>query len=238
MSSRLHLYAIVPPDACSPPAVTRGIRDSTIALEHLGALGVWLSHVAPFGASPADLLAHHRVVEAVCDAGPALPVRFGTSFPDGGALERALAPRTEALLASLGRVGCKREVALTLAWSDDGAESQSAPLSPSVPPAVGPGRRFMAERAAHWSALEARRARATDLETELRQTLSRAGLDAPDVKLRIVPSPRVALSCAVLIEPAESGDVVRRVRERSAGWADVRLHTAGPWPPYSFSDGK
>src|SRR5688500_18390682 len=124
MSERLYPYAIVAGDAGHRSGTTLGIRDAEVTLVRLGAVGVWISRLSPFEAQPADLLAHHRVVEAVAAAGAALPVRFGTSFADGAALERALAPRADALLAALARVGAKRELALTLAWTDPGPTRQ------------------------------------------------------------------------------------------------------------------
>jgi hypothetical protein len=210
-----------------------GIGGAPVGLLPAGSLGVWISHVAHAGARAEDLRAHHRVVQAICDTGPALPVRFSVPSLDEASLVAALAPRTDALLAALKRVGSKRELAITLTWREPVAagDSQSAE-------SAGPGRTFMLERAKHWSALEARRTRATEIETELTATLREGAVQEAGVKVRIVPAPRVALSCAVLIEPAEAAEVMRRVRDRSAEWPDVQLHVAGPWPAYSFSDGE
>ena len=230
---RSYLYAIVPEDA-APPAALRGLRGAAVSVERCGDLALWVSHLAPLEADLSDLLAHHAVVEAACAAGPALPVRFGTSFPDGGALAQALAPKVEVLRAALVRVGRKREIAITLEWR--ALDAESGPDT-RVPADAGPGRRFMARRAAHWSALESRRARATELERRLRELLETEGVERAAVKGRIVPAPRVALSCAVLIEPGRAAEIVRRVRETGAEWADIQLHLAGPWPPYTFVDG-
>ena len=231
---RSYLYAIVP-QAAAPPATLRGVRGAAVSLERCGDLALWVSHLAPFEADRSDLLAHHAVVEAACAAGPALPVRFGTSFVDGAALAQALAPRVGALREALQRVGRKREIAITLEWRTP--ETKTDPLA-RLPEHAGPGRRFMARRAAHWSALESRRARATELEQRLRALLQEEGVERSAVKGRIVPAPRVALSCSVLIEPGRAADIVRRVRETAAEWADVALHLAGPWPPYTFVDGE
>ena len=233
MSERCFAYAIVPvPAAPLPPEVT-GLRGATVGFAPSDGVGAWASCLAPFEATREDLLAHHRVVEAVCDLGPALPVRFGTSFPDEAALARALAPKADALRAALDAVGRKREFAITLAWREP---PEGEAERPAAPPAAGPGRRYLVARAAHWAARESRRARATELERELSEVLGAAGVEPAAVKSRIVPAPRVALSCAVLIEPARSADAMRRVREGAAGWADVAVHLAGPWPAYSFTD--
>ena len=233
MSAGVHAYAIVPGNAAPLKGPLAGIGGAPVTLLPIGSLGVWLSRVEQSGARAEDLRIHHAVVQAICETGPALPVRFGNPSRDEASLVSLLAPRTEALLATLERVGGKRELAITLAWSE--------PLAGQDPDSVagaGPGRAFMLERARHWSALEARRARATEIETQLLGALREAGIQEQSVKGRIVPAPRVALSCAVLIEPAEAAEVMRRVRDRSVDWPDVRLHVAGPWPAYSFSDGE
>ena len=236
MIDRVHPYAIVPGGAASLPPELRGIRGAPVSLLPAGPIGAWISRVAPIQARAEDLRAHHAVVEAACQSGPALPVRFGSTATDEAALVESLAPRAEALLQALGRIGSKRELAVTLTWRE--------PLPGRHVPAeleaagAGPGRRFMLERAQRWSAVESRRERATDLDAQLAEALRSAGLDRASVKCRIVPAPRVALSCAVLIEPAQVEDVMRCLRDRSAEWSDVQLHLAGPWPPYSFSDGE
>ena len=104
--------------------------------------------------------------------GPTLPVRFGAAVRDEAALITALAPRTDSLLAALRSVGRKREISITLAWR--GPPAASGPIGQ---PDTGPGRRFMLERARHWSAAESRRARATELEAELAGALRAAGVD-------------------------------------------------------------
>ena len=237
MTAVTYPYAIVRADAPPLPPEISGIRDAPVTLLSAGNIAAWISRLEPIEARAEDLRAHHEVVEAVCRVGPALPVRFGGPVRDEATLIAALEPRADALLTTLGRVGSKREVAITLVWREpaDGARF----VAPSdLGSGIGPGRRFMAERARRWTALEARRARATEIETQLAGDLREVGLDPAIVKSRIVPSPRVALSCAVLIEPAQSEDVMRRVRDWAAGWVDVQLHIAGPWPAYSFSDGE
>ena len=235
--TRIHPYAIVRADAPPLPPEIKGIRGSPVRLLPAGSIGAWISRLDPFEARAEDLRAHHQVVEAVSRVSPALPVRFGRPAHDEATLITALTSRAEGLLASLERVGTKREIAVTLVWCEP--LTDAAPGDPPDPdPDTGPGRRFMVQRARRWTALERRRARATEIEAQLADTLLDAGIHQSSVNSRIVPSTRVALSCAVLIEPAQAEDVMRCVRDRAAGWSDVQLHLAGPWPAYSFSDGE
>jgi hypothetical protein len=163
-------------------------------------------------------------------------VRFGTAFPDRPALVRALTERGAALLATLERVGRQREVAVTLEWRDAAGTTPRHIESADPAAGSGPGRRFLEQRAAYWAREERRRACAEQLAQALSHALYLAGVAEADVKHRIVPGPRVALSCAVLTDAAQAAEVMRRVREAAGAWEDVRLHLAGPWPPYSFSD--
>lgn len=96
----------------------------------------------------------------------------------------------------------------------------------------GPGTRYLEARQRAVAVAGRRRRRAERMAQDLRSTV---GSLAVALQQRLCPSPRVALSCAILIDPVRSEDVLHRVREVSGGWGDVRLHVAGPWPPYSFS---
>ena len=229
-SVRLFAYAIVPAGVAAP-ADLRGMRGAPVDVVTSGDLGVWVTALAPFEAAREDLLTHHRVVEYACAAGPALPVRFGTVFGERDALESALRRRAPALSATLARVGMQRELALTLEWC-----APTDVPSPDPAPHAGPGRRFLVERAWRLGAAERRRTRAEKLSNLLHAALAEVGAVNDAVKVRIVPSARIALSCAVLTDPSRAGELARRVRDVADGWDDVRLHLAGPWPPYSFSD--
>ncbi|HEU5316865.1 MAG TPA: GvpL/GvpF family gas vesicle protein, partial [Chloroflexota bacterium] len=236
---RIIPYAIVAA-ALAPPAGVTGLRGAQVELVAAKNLGAWVSSLPSFEARPEDLLTHHRVVERAGTAGAALPVRFGTSLHDRAALRDVLVRREPSLTAALARVGRRRELAVTLEWRThpDTPTSEDAPdRAPQADTSSGgPGRRFLAERARHWAAAEARRARASHLSKLLHETLGAAGAVDDDIRARIVPAPRIALSCAILTDPSRAEEFMRRVRELADTWDDVRVHLAGPWPPYSFSD--
>ncbi len=69
-------------------------------------------------ASEAELLEHHRVIQAIFGRVPCLPARFGSVFADGDALRARLALREEALASQLARLGHRCELAITCAWRD------------------------------------------------------------------------------------------------------------------------
>jgi hypothetical protein len=230
---RIFPYAVV--DASlAPPADLDGLRGAPIEVIVDGALGAWASTLVSFEARRDDVLVHHQIVERASDRGRALPVRFGISFASREALADALRRRQSSLLVALTRVGRRRELAVSLEWRTPPAPKEAEPAHTPAP--LGPGHRFLAQRARHWAGAEARRTRAEQLSAELRHALAAGGVVDSDVKERIVPAPRVALSCSVLADPSRAEELSKRVREVADGWDDVRLHLAGPWPPYSFSD--
>ena len=84
-------------------------------------------------ASEAELLDHHRIVQAIFERVPCLPARFGSAFADEAALRARLAVREAELAAKLSRLGHRCELAITCAWRDAGA---TAPAT-IVPAATG-----------------------------------------------------------------------------------------------------
>jgi len=69
-------------------------------------------------AGEAELLDHHRVVQAVFERVPCLPARFGSVFADEEALHARLALREADLAAQLIRLGHRCELAITCAWRE------------------------------------------------------------------------------------------------------------------------
>jgi hypothetical protein len=84
-------------------------------------------------AGEADLLDHHRVIQAIFGRVPCLPARFGSVFPDPGALGARLVLRERNLATQLARLGHRCELAITCAWRDSGASVPTA----SVPASTG-----------------------------------------------------------------------------------------------------
>lgn len=224
-------YAIVGVPTTSRLDVS-GVPGLDATLIAAGRVGAWVSCVALETRSQEELLAHHRVVDAVSRLGPCLPVRFGMLFASHEELRVALLRHEDQLISQLVQVGWKRELAITLEWVDLAAATETDGEPPSG--TLGPGTRYLAQRWRHYDAEDRRRMRAEALTQELQAAFG-SSIAVEDVKLRICPAARIALSCAVLIKSASAGDVMQRVRSAAVAWQDVRLHLGGPWPPYTFS---
>lgn len=221
----LLLHAITSGPLAEPPA---GLRGRELEFITLGAIGVWASP-APDGAGRDDVFDHHRVVEELCAGRPCLPIRYGTRVADVDAARELLADRASELAATLGRVGARRELAVTLLWSDAAARPGRGHAAPLVPES---GRTFLERKRIDQRAQDERRRRAEELARLLETGLS---ADQADVRHAFCPSPQVALSTSVLA-PAGGEHVMKEAALKVAGGlAGVRAVVSGPWPPYTFA---
>ena len=92
-----------------------GIRGRPLEQIAAGELGLWATL---WDGEPTlsrdDAFAHHDLVAVLCDAGPCLPVRFGTWLADEEAARRSLEAQEDRFTAAVDRLADRREVA---AWS-------------------------------------------------------------------------------------------------------------------------
>ncbi|HEX8035565.1 MAG TPA: GvpL/GvpF family gas vesicle protein [Ktedonobacterales bacterium] len=241
-STRWYVYAILSADAVLPQTLT-GFGDAPVTLIPSGAIAAAVSRIKEpsVDASPAQLLGHETVVEAIRRVAPALPVRFGTIFPDVTALTRILAARAAILQADLARVGDKLEMGLSALWAapEPGAAAPHADGGGSIPElpvplrdSSGPGAQYLASRFARYAG-ESRGAKDTRRLAQRVDAALRPYVIESRYTLR--PAPRLALRSAHLLQP-DGEAVFRRVCEDlRMGAPDLCLLVTGPWPPYSFT---
>jgi hypothetical protein len=192
-----------------------------------GELGLWATRWDDEPTlSRDDAFAHHDLVAVLCDAGPCLPVRFGTWLTDDAAARRSLDADQERFAAAIDRLADRREVAVTLLWQD-------APSPVGRGHAVAPsGRAFLdRQRAAH-AVTDERRAAAERLAERLRLELA---VDQADVRHESCPSAEVALSMSLLARRGEADALKARATAAVGAIDSVRGVVSGPWPPYSFT---
>jgi hypothetical protein len=191
-----------------------------------GRLGVWVTRFPEsIELGRDDMLAHHVLVERICDAGACLPVRLG-SWTESDAEARALLDaRADALLAALDRVRGRVELAVACLW-----RAPAERLNDEAPERSG--RAYLERRRREISAAEARERRAEELRTLVEQV---AGASGADAQHRPCPSESIALSSALLVIGETAGPAADRLRVLAADLPDVDLVVNGPWPPYSFA---
>jgi hypothetical protein len=174
-----------------------------------------------------DAFAHHDLVAVLCDAGPCLPVRFGTWLTDEAAARRSLDADQDRFAAAIDRLADRREVAVTLLWHDSPSpEGRGRAVAPS-------GRAFLERQRAMHAVTDDRRAVADRFAEGLRRELA---VDQADVRHESCPSTEVALSLSLLARRDEADALKARAMTAVAALEGVRGVVSGPWPPYSFTE--
>lgn len=206
-----------------------GLRGRPLEQIAAGDLGLWAT---AWDGEPTltrdDAFAHHDLVGVLCDAGPCLPVRFGTWLRDEDTARRSVEAQHDRLATAVDRLGDRREIAITLLWPNAG--------SPAVPPsAVDPasGRAFLERQRAAHAVTDERRAAAERLAARLQAELT---VDQADVRHESCPSAEVALSMSLLAGRDAAEALKTRVTAAVGALDGVRGVVSGPWPPYSFTE--
>jgi hypothetical protein len=232
--TRLLAHAITRRATGGPSA---GLRGQPLEQIGAGELGLWATRwdVEPT-LTRDDAFAHHDLVAVLCDAGPCLPIRFGTWLKDEAAARESLESEQDRFTAAVDRLGDRREVAITLLWRDAGPSVvRPGPASPALaePPSTdAPGRSFLERQRAAHAATDDRRREADALAERLRSELA---VDQGDVRHESCPSAEVALSMSLLARKDEADALKARATAAVGAIAGVRGVVSGPWPPYSFT---
>jgi hypothetical protein len=177
--------------------------------------------------------AHDAVVRAAAEAGPVLPLRFGTVVADDAAARRLLDEHGEPAREQLRRIGDTREWGVKLLRRLE-APPGTAASRPEERSGVT-GTEYLARRRqalAQQDSVEAAAGRAAEL---LLETL--APHVAQSVRRGGAPGSSLLLDVAYLVAPAaEAGfaAAVADLRERLAP-DGLEVEVSGPWPPYSFA---
>jgi hypothetical protein len=208
-------------------------EDATVAAE-LGLVVVPATGVAALAspweiagaAAEADLLDHHRVIQAVFGRVPCLPARFGSVFADADALGARLMLRERDLATQLARLGHRCELAITCAWRDSG---RVAPAT-SVPASTG--RAYLERGVARERTQKERQRRADEIVARL---LGELAVEPAFIRHRTCPRPAVAVSMSALVTRDEIDELSSRLERLGAQLPDVTTVVQGPWAPYTFA---
>jgi hypothetical protein len=169
---------------------------------------------------------HERVIEALMQRHPVLPVRFGTTFSDPGALSAALEDRHPALRGSLEKVAGKVELGVR-------AIREGAPEDDPAAPEATTGRDYILNRVREHRRREAGAAEARRALEPLHHELERLSSEA---RARWSVSPETLLAAAYLVVEDRVEDFRTAVDRAEKDSRDVRIFCTGPWPPYNFVD--
>jgi hypothetical protein len=177
-------------------------------------------------AGEAELLEHHRIIQAIFARVPCLPARFGSVFADAEALRARLALRESDLATQLARLGHRCELAITCAWRDSGA------ALPATSAAAQTGRAYLERGVARTRTQKERQRRADEIVARLLGVLA---VEPAFVRHRTCPRPAVAVSMSALVTRDEIDGLSSRLERLGAQLPDVTTVVQGPWAPYTFA---
>lgn len=181
--------------------------------------------------------AHHHVIGALAQTGPALPVRFATLYRDDQRVAAMLQNQRQDLLYALGQLagrtewGVKVYVEPGLAAASDDARATDAQR---------PGTAYLLRRKAQQEDRSQSLRRAMDEAQQIHAALATAAvastchpLQTSEASGRREP---MVLNAAYLVADDGLSDLEAMVDSLAAGHPELRVEVTGPWPPYSFSN--
>jgi hypothetical protein len=182
--------------------------------------------------------AHHRVIDAVAQQGPLVPMQFATVYEGDAGLVAMLEERAPDLRAVLRRVSGRREWGVKL-YPARQPEPGDAGGDAAAPTGPGAGAAYLRRRRDQLaSQKETRRDTLTSAEAihaELSRHAACARLYPPQAPQLTGSQAPTVLNAAYLVDEEREGGfaaIAASLAERHPG---VRLELSGPWPPYSFA---
>jgi len=231
-----YLYAVTGSDPVIPVDELAGIDGAPVTAIDTGELTALASEVSvaalrnlpehSTGAVPdwlaAAVQAHDAVAVHALRHATVLPMRFGSVYPDQGAVAATLDRHRDRLLTELRRLaGCTEWTVTVQAAAATGSEVHTAP------PVAGAGTTFLRARQAELQAERTRRDQLAACTDDLLETLRGTSRE-----LVVSRGQTIRLSCLVSeVETFHAALTALRSRHRTP------VRVTGPWPPYHFTGG-
>jgi hypothetical protein len=185
--------------------------------------------------------AHHRVIDAVGELGPVVPMRLATVYRDDAGVSSVLAERGADFREALHRIGMRREWGVkayaVLPSESGGAPGGAAAGSRAAGARTGAAylQRRRSELSAHKDARRAALESAQQVHRELSGLAADSRLHAPQApQLTGIREPMI-LNAAYLLDDERDHDFAAAVSALAEQHPGLRLELTGPWPPYSFA---
>jgi hypothetical protein len=216
----LYVYAIT--DRRERPSVP-GLRDAPLRVSGKdGLFAVCSEHDDPrVEADEAALLEHERVVEALVEAGTALPMRFGSWMPGDDALLRLLTERRSEFDLALERVRGAVEIGVRAL-----VQAEPATAAPATDGADRPGTAYLLGRLNDEK-------RSAAVASQLHEPLAALSRESVPLKGSLSGS----ANTAYLVDRADVEPFLSAVEKLDRTVECATIVCTGPWPPYSFTPG-
>jgi hypothetical protein len=233
----LYVYAIVPSHAGLCVDV-RGVGGEKLALLPCGAVAAVVGQVSQerWERTAVHLRSHQTVVEAVRQAGEALPVRFGTVMRGEAAVAETLCRQGELLCQDLARLGSMVELDLAVLAASpalrEGATVWAEPLvAGSNLRGSGAGARYLRGRMRAHTKAQLCEERLRAVKSVIDESLS---VHAREVRWTDLASERIACIAAYLVDPGSIPEFRRAFGRLCGEREEFRLMLTEPSAPYSF----
>lgn len=247
------LYAITlgSLDASSLAGIT-GVAGESVRVVHSTGLAAVVGSVGldDFGEEPlrrhledldwlaSTARAHERVVDAVLQCGPTIPLRLATVYLDDDPIRDLLDACNEKLCTTLGFVDKRSEWGVK-GYGDAQALARSSPENKPAAGSAGSGTAYLLRRRAELTARQNvdRRAaaEADQIHTALRQRAVQ-GLRRPATDPVLSGKQAwMILNGTYLVDDDQIERFAALVRALDADRTGITLELTGPWPPYSFA---
>jgi hypothetical protein len=237
----IYVYGIVPAAAAVPDDL-HGIGDSQVqvfAYASVGALASRLPSSRPLGTA-ADLRAHARVIEAIYQSFPVLPMRFGGALADSHAVvAELLEPNSEVLASALERIDNHEQFVIRGRYKEGAVLREVLAEQPQIARMSA----WLRERDADAHRLEAIHlgelvARAVELKQQADLQVLRELLEprVTAIAERVPASPETAVDAALLVRRPDRSAFELAAEELGRRWdSRIRLRLVGPLPAYDFA---
>jgi hypothetical protein len=184
--------------------------------------------------------AHHRVIDAVGQQGPLVPMRIATVYSGDASVAAMLADRQADFRTALRRISGRLEWGVkAYAARPPAAGGDTAATVDSPSPGTGAGAAYLRRRRDQLAAQkDARRetvASAEIIHAELSRHAAGARLHPPQAPQLTGSKELMILNAAYLVDDGRADDFAAMVEALAEQYPSVRLELTGPWPPYSFA---
>ncbi|MDO8586150.1 MAG: GvpL/GvpF family gas vesicle protein [Armatimonadota bacterium] len=228
----IYLYAVIDRPSAPIPATIGLCGAATDALQYRDIAAV----ISPLTttqiqATEDNLWRHEMVLEELMTDRSVLPVQFGAVFTDELSALAVMDERYADFAANLNRVRGRVELGLRALWDDPLASSpDSQPSDDAVD-----GRAYMLDRVRKQRDLQARRQEAEAFAETIHGSIARLA-DESGYRLQVSPSPY--LNGAYLVKREAVATFRQEVETLASTYPKLCLLCTGPWPPFSFVNGK
>jgi hypothetical protein len=216
---------------------------AAIVSEMCGAPAAWdigESGTADLAAIGARAQEHERVLQAVLETGPVIPVRLGTVYPSPEAVLETLRAHYRAIHTALEALDGKVEWGLTVACDRERVNPVDSESRPS--PQAKTGRGYLNRREAEKVAAERVATQRREVARELHRSIEELAAGSVVHPTR---RPRgasrsdvdVMLRASYLVDKADGEQFKQAIVDalETAGVVGLTGELTGPWPAYNFS---